>query len=83
MLTLRSSRGIRIDVPMLSVSWSVEDHPVIIQSLRKDLSSASPVILEESLAGSPLVQIVWQKLQYLDILGTLLEEFSGGIGPLL
>ena len=40
-------------------------------------------MLEESLTGSPLVQIVWQKLQYLDILGTLLEEFSGGIGPLL
>ena len=40
-------------------------------------------MLEESLTGSPLVQIVWHKLQYLDILGTLLEEFSGGIGPLL
>ena len=25
------------------------------------------MILEESLAGSPLVQIVWQRLQYLDI----------------
>ena len=62
MLKLSSSRGIRIDVPVMSVSWSVEDHSVIIQALRKDLSSARPVILE-SLAGSPLVQIVWQRLQ--------------------
>ena len=65
MLKLSSSRGIRIDVPVLSVSWSFEDHSVIIQALRKDLSSTRPVILEESLVGSPLVQIVWQRLQYL------------------
>ena len=63
MLNLSSSRGIRIDVPVLSVSWSVVDHSVIIQGLKKDLSSARPVILEESLAGSPLVEIVWQRLQ--------------------
>ena len=63
MLKLSSSRGIRIDVPVLSVSWSFEDHSVIIQVLRKDLSSTRPVILEESLVGSPLVQIVWQRLQ--------------------
>ena len=37
MLKLRSSRGIRIDVPVLSVSWSCEDHSVIIQALRKGL----------------------------------------------
>ena len=37
MLKLSSSRGIRIDVPVLSVSWSVEDHSVIIQALRKGL----------------------------------------------
>ena len=37
MLKLRSSKGIRIDVPVLSVSWSVEDHSVIIQALRKGL----------------------------------------------
>ena len=61
MLKLSSSRGTRIDVPVLSVWWSFEDHSVIIQALRK--SSARPVILEESLAGSPLVQIVWQRLQ--------------------
>ena len=33
MLKLSSSRGIRIDVPVLSVSWSFEDHSVIIQAL--------------------------------------------------
>ena len=37
MLKLSSSKGIRIDVPVLSVSWSVEDHSVIIQALRKGL----------------------------------------------
>ena len=35
MLKLSSSRGIKIDVPVLSVSWSFEDHSVIIQALRK------------------------------------------------
>ena len=30
MLKLSSSRGIRIVVPVLSVSWSFEDHSVII-----------------------------------------------------
>ena len=37
MLMLSSSRGIRIGVPVLSVSWSLVDHPVIIQALRKGL----------------------------------------------
>ena len=37
MLELSSSRGIRIDVPLLSISWSVEGHSVIIQALRKGL----------------------------------------------
>ena len=37
MLTLSSSSGIRIDVPVLSVSWSVVDHSVIIQALKKRL----------------------------------------------
>ena len=69
MLKLSSSRGIRIDVPVLSVSWSFEDYSVIIQALRKDLSSTRPVILEESLVGSPLVEIVWQKLQYTAVPG--------------
>ena len=36
-LKLSSSRGIRIDVPVLSVSWSFEDHSVRIQALRKGL----------------------------------------------
>ena len=37
MLKLSSSRGIRIDVPVLSVSWSVVDHAVIIQASKKGL----------------------------------------------
>ena len=37
MLKLSSSRGSRIDVPVLSVSWYFEDHSVIIQALRKGL----------------------------------------------
>ena len=37
MLKLSSSRGFRIDIPVLSVSWSFEDHAVIIQALRKGL----------------------------------------------
>ena len=37
MLKLSSSRGIRIDVPVLSVSWSFQDHSMIIQALRKGL----------------------------------------------
>ena len=38
MLKLSSSRGIRIDVPVLSVSWSAAvDHSVIIQALKLSL----------------------------------------------
>ena len=37
MLKLSSSRGIRIDAPVLSVSWSFEDHSVNIKALRKGL----------------------------------------------
>ena len=37
MLKLSSSRGIRIVIPVLSVSWSFEDHSVIIKALRKGL----------------------------------------------
>ena len=36
-LKFSSSRGIRIDVPVLSVSWSVVDHSVIIRALKKGL----------------------------------------------
>ena len=35
MLKLSSSMGIRIDVPVLSVSWSFVDHSVIIQALEE------------------------------------------------
>ena len=37
MLKLSSNRGIRIDVPVLSVSWSFVDHSVIKQALREGL----------------------------------------------
>ena len=37
MLKLSSSGGIRIDVLVLSVSWSVVDHSVIMQALKKGL----------------------------------------------
>ena len=37
MLKLSSSRGIRIDVPVLSVSCPFADHSVIIQALKKGL----------------------------------------------
>ena len=37
MLKLISSKWIRIDVPVQSVSWSVEDHSVNIQALKKRL----------------------------------------------
>ena len=37
MLKLSSSRGIRFDVPVLSVSWYFVDHSVIIQALKKGL----------------------------------------------
>ena len=35
MLKLSSSRRIRIDVPVPSVSWSVVDHSVIIKALKR------------------------------------------------
>ena len=37
MLKLSSSRGVRIVVPVLSVSWSFVDHSVIIQARRKGI----------------------------------------------
>ena len=37
MLKLSGSTGIRIDVPVLSVSWSFVDHSVIIPALKKGL----------------------------------------------
>ena len=35
--SLGTSRGISTDVPVLSVSWSVVDHSVIIQALKTGL----------------------------------------------
>ena len=37
MLKLSSSRVIRIDVPVLSVSWNFVDHSVIIEALKKEI----------------------------------------------
>ena len=37
MLKLSSSRGVRIDVPVLFASWSVVVHSVIIQDIKKGL----------------------------------------------
>ena len=36
-MKLSSSRGTRIDIPVLFVSWSVVDHSVILQALKKGL----------------------------------------------
>ena len=84
MLKLSSSRGIRIDVPMLSVSWSFEDYSVIIQALRKGLieheaSDTGGVPRWKSSCPDRLAEATNISI----ILGTLLEEFGGGIGPLL
>ena len=42
MLKLSSSKGIRIDVPVLSVSWSVEDHSCLLYTSPspRDLSTS-------------------------------------------
>ena len=68
MLKLSSSGGIRIDVPVLSVSWSFVDHSVRIQALRKGLieheasdtggvprwkSSCSDRLAEATISSSP------------------------------
>ena len=37
MLKLSSSKGIRIDVPVMSVSWSVEYNSVNLQALKNGL----------------------------------------------
>ena len=37
MLKLSRNRGVRTDVPVLSVSWSFVDHSMIIQALKKGL----------------------------------------------
>ena len=67
MLKLSNSGGIRIDVPVLSVSWSFEDHSVIIQALRKGLieyeaSDAGGVPrLKSSCPNRPAEATVWKK----------------------
>ena len=83
MLKLSSSRGIRIDYPLLSVSWPFEDHSGIIQALRKglierDASDTGGVPRWKSSCPDRLVEATISRF-----LGTLLEEFGGGIGPLL
>ena len=52
MLKLSSSRGIMID-PVLSVSWSVVDHSVIIQALKKGL-----IEQEASDTGGPSLEVL-------------------------
>ena len=84
MLKLGSSRGIRIDVPVLSISWSFEDRSVIIQALRKGLiereaSDTGGVPRWKSSCPDRLAEATISKI----FLGTLLEEFGGGIGPVM
>ena len=83
MLKLSSSREIRIDGPVLSVSWSFVDHSMIIQALTKGLieheaSDTGGVPRWKSSCPDRLVEATISRF-----LGTLLEEFGGGIGPLL
>ena len=83
MLMLSSSGGIRIDVLVLSVLWSVVDHSVILQTLKKGLieheaSDTGGVPRWKSSCPDRLVEATISRF-----LGTLLEEFGGGIGPLL
>ena len=83
-MKLSSSRGTRIDIPVLFVSWSVVDHSVILQALKKGLieheasdigrSPSLEVLLSRSSGRGYIIYIFF---------GTLLEEFGGGIGPLL
>ena len=76
MLKLSSSRGIRIDVPVMSVSWSVVDHPVIIQALKKGLieheasdtggvphwKSSRPDRLAEATISKYFSELCWRSL---------------------
>ena len=52
MLKLSSSRGVRIDVPVLSVSWSVVVYSLIIQALKKGLIEHEASSLEVLLSRS-------------------------------
>ena len=76
MLKLSSSRGIRIDVSVLSVSWSVVDHSVIIQALKKGLiereasdtgevprwKSSCPDSLAEATISKYFSELCWRSL---------------------
>ena len=81
MLKLSSSRGIRIDIPVLSVSWSFEDRLVIIQALRKGLieheasdtggvprwKSSCPDRLAEATEGKITIHYISTEDQLVDI----------------
>ena len=76
MLRLSSSRGIRIDVPVLSVSLSVVGHSVIIQVLKKGLvehvasdtgrvprwTSSCPDRLAEATTSTFFSELCWRSL---------------------
>ena len=64
---LGSSRGIRIDVPVLSVSWYFVDHSVKVQALKKRLIEHEASDTGGVPRWKSSFQIVWQRLQYLDI----------------
>ena len=85
MLKLSSSRGIRIDVPVLSVSWSFVDHSVIIKALRKGLieheardtggvpcwKSSCPDRLAEDTISRYFSELYWRSLA---------EELAAAVG---
>lgn len=55
---------------------TAEDHSAKKRTPKTDLLSTVLVILEESFAGNPLVQMVWQGLEHLDIT----RHYAGGVG---
>ena len=82
MLKLSSSRGIRIDVPVLSVSWSDVDHSVIIQALKKGLieheasgtggvprwkSSCPDCLAEATISSEAAMEIKKQRVEVLSL----------------
>ena len=79
MLKLSSSRGIRIDVPVLSVSLYFVDQSVILQALKKALieheaSDTGGVSRWKSSCPDRLAEATTSRY---------FSEFGGGIGPLL
>ena len=91
MLETSSSREIRFDVPVLSVSWSVEDHSVRIQALRKGLieheasdtggvprwKSSCPDRLAEATYPTQLAKMTFEKI--LDLTAVACYFFSYSI----